>query len=532
MHINGTNPIAVSRSAIFPVLRAPSTPSENAGEAARPHSPGDAVEVSPPPLASSLPASAPAASGRVAPSLPASLLADPAMKTARASLDAAVTRSSRSLLHEADAHPHDLGHLASLPARPLHTADARAREAVISRMLARGPSRPDAALRERVREALSTVPLPVLRTVARAGVVVAVVRGRQTPLESGIIEPLRLPRDFPTAALRRHVGRALRAADDAHGADVAARRAALDAHDAAVGSDVPTPAQTMVRQRLARTLEKAERLHRICANHEMVTRSGGRLRPLRIPLEKGQPPKAVTVADVARLHGARTEHEERVFGHLMRAVNGDRLTRAQDAFDAAGGRSATERPFLSDTPLIVVPDLYFHRVGDAPDEAPVLLDEHDHQSQQQWSEGQVYGQFFPQARRPAVVLRDDQLGENEYGHSTPVHEVGHAYEWAVETLASEAFEPFARARDATWVRLLGEGESRFPSEYAQINPKEMVAESFAEAYGTRPSRLAALDARWSETFQAFLAHAETLGQEKPSWIARWLACVAPSHKHP
>lgn len=409
------------------------------------------------------------------------------------------------------------------------TQETRTRRELIDKMLARGGGRRlEGALRGDVQASLATVPVPVLRTLSRAGVAITVVRPGETPLDAGVVQPRRADADYPAATLRRHVDDAVADADRRYGEPLSQARAALEAHQQAADAGAVSAATDLRARQLADALRKVEKHHRIHAAHAMVGLTNGRVRPLQVALPKGVAWTPVTVREIARLHGAVTDEEEARFCDLMAAINGDRLAAAQDALGQGQDNAPADRPFRSDAALIAAPDLYFHRRDPDPSKPAVILDGHDHRSMRGWDKGVVYGQFFANAARPTVVLRTDQLGENEYGHLTPVHEAGHAYEWAVERLDSDGFAAFESARDDTWVRLLVADSDRFPSVYARVNPREMVAESFAEAFGTRPSRLTDLDPAWADTFQAFLARADHLGAERPSRALGWLVCGGTS----
>ncbi|NDD30015.1 MAG: hypothetical protein EB084_17305 [Proteobacteria bacterium] len=369
------------------------------------------------------------------------------------------------------------------------SSDRVACDAIIGRMLIRGGGAARGAqVCAQVREALSTVPLSILRTVEKVGLGITVLRPDEGLEHAGVLRPMR-EHEFPAAALRRQVDRAVAKADRLYG-------------------DHPL-------------------FHRAHVNTEVMSVTGGRLRPLAFHNHRKGPIIPITARQIARQHGARLPEEEALLARLFVQVNGRQLEQAQAALGSATGDAPEDRPFRPDAAELFVPDLHFHRWRSDTGEAPVLLDEHDARSARDWALGEVSGQYFPRSPRPTVVLRDDCLGQNEFGSNTPVHEMGHAYEAAVARLDPKTFAGFERVRDRTWQRLLLESENRFPSEYAKVNPQEMVAESFADVYGTQPSRLATLDEQWSHVFHGFLAQADTLGRERPSWLRRWVCASMP-----
>ena len=453
---------------------------------------------------------------RPAPPSAGLLEGDPAFVALRRSFLVAIGRQPASSLHLEE------GMLVA-DARPATAARETAESAIrslVDGMLARGGSPPPTdEVRGRVQESLATLPLSVVRAIDRAGTAIRVLRPGETPLEAGLIAPLRPRRDFSAASLRSHFQRAVQDADRVFGADLAEVRKELEAPE---DPSRPPFLRQIEKVRLADRVRKLETWHHRHVMEAAARTSAGRLHPLQVPREQAR--GAVTADDVARLHGATTEDEVRQFVSLFTAINGKRLVAAQEALSPAADQPAADRPFRSDARL-VVPNLYYFRPTAGGDAIP--LNRHDRDSEELWRKGGVLGQFLPNARPGTVCLRADQLGDNVFGHSTPVHEMGHAYEHAVEILAPARWPGLRDERERTWIRLLTAGGSGFPSEYASVSPKEMVAESFAEALGARPSRLAELDPEWSASFDRFLAVADDLAAERPSWVRRWLTAPIP-----
>lgn len=431
--------------------------------------------------------------------------------------------------------------------------DRDARNEVVDRMLERGMGgRPvPEASSEALQDALSVVPLDVLRTVDRNNTRVVVMRDGETPLDVGVVQPLDVGRAFAeTDGLKAVADRAFTAADEKYGsqiADLEARVAA--ARDKAsewgqpngaldptqIGGDpVARDPEVMkldaelVRLRSARNREAFEAI---------LKQSDGRLAGFSVPGAGSGPTSPMmlsmmnngpqSIESIAALHGAHTPEEVREFAEQFKALNGERLTAVQEAFmqglpanappelkEQWSNLPVEQRLFFPGQSDIAVPQIYWHRRDpENAAEKPTVMDGHDYRSILDWQRGSTRGQYWYQGDRNTIVLRESGLGKNADGHSIPIHELGHAYEDAMSQLDPQGFSAWDKERDAAFERLSRSGTGAFPTLYATTNADEMAAESFASRFSDDPGELHRLDPGWAGAFERFLAAAGLLGSQ-------------------
>lgn len=240
---------------------------------------------------------------------------------------------------------------------------------------------------------------------------------------------------------------------------------------------------------------------------------------------------------MADIHGANTPERLQEFEQLMQGLNGERLTaaraeglegmkarveaartpedrqRLQGYLDAAL-KDPTQIPIDHRANNIVVPNLHYVDKDGATSRLPL----HDRVSLNNWGDGGtkaapvvdpktgegsvLNGQYFEDVNR--VLVRDSRVDSD-----TPVHEIGHAIEGAVQRGDPQYyadFEPrlgkaYEDARQGTTV-----------SAYAQASPREYIAEGVAHYYED-PKALNAVDPALYALTRELLTRANQMGNQ-------------------
>lgn len=400
------------------------------------------------------------------------------------------------------------------PPASLGQRDLRAwKEGVADRMLARAAhGRPvSAAVTRRVRADVSLLPAEVVGLLARNGTGIAVLGPHESLTDTGVVRRLDPTRDFSdVAALKARVDEALRMSDAEYATRIEAVEKALAPLQDLVFTETSDMGPFARRDELTRQLNqlRGERVgsfeRRVreltdgrVEEHQVIDLGDDEQSPLATPIAARFP---VSLEALATLHGARTPQERDQIKALVRALNGDRLRAAQDELDGGRDNGADaptddERPFMARESRIVVPALYFVREGGNDQAAPVALSGHDASSIGVWKHALARGQYFGAGNLNTVVVAESELGKRPEGRSVLVHELGHAFEDALQQREPAAYEQYVTARDDSF-RRLGEGLDGFVSEYAASNPNEMAADTFGFLYSGKKSSLDKVDAAW------------------------------------
>lgn len=399
-------------------------------------------------------------------------------------------------------------------------AERKEKDSLVDAMLGRAASNSTLSPKtvQKIRNELSSLPVDVLRAVDRNETRIVVLREGQSLADAGVVAPLDMKAAYgDVQGLKIVVDGALREVEEKYDAKIAGLDAEIARASAAykrsgAEKDYQVMSDLQAKQ-LAANLAKNEAF-----NIEIYERTGGRVE--RHMVLSDDPGNAffggplslteVSLDEMADLHGARTPAEKKEFIELVRALNGERLTAAQQSFKAEYEKfypdvprwetlSETARPFMARDERIAVPAYYYSRADGGSTASPILLSSHDRQAVGYWKSGLVSGQYFYQGDVNTVVVPESRLGKGIDGHSVIRHEMGHAYEDALMQLDPAAGRDACSAINAAFERLGGEDGKGFPSEYASSNPSELFAESLATRYGERPDALKKLDPQWAKT---------------------------------
>lgn len=401
-------------------------------------------------------------------------------------------------------------------------------------------------LRQRVHDALDTLPVDVVRTVARNGARIAIMTEGETPREVGVIKSVDLQQTFgDTAGLRRIADEAFAHADGKYAARIADLQQRLDQARAEVRARIQAHPEQAPKpqglsglfamaqdhdpssldpdvQRLSGELQKA-RLDRAADAWDVILeQSGGRLEPYGANLGSFNPNidaimrmMPSNLETLAQMHGALTPAEQRAFMDQVIAMNGvERIKSAQQSFRTSFEQRNPGHPlpvleleqaaFTAADSDVVLPSYYLVRTT----EKPTVVSGHDFGSLRDWKAGATAGQYWFQDDRKTIVYHEKYLAAAENGDHTTVHEFGHAYEAALR--AHHA--PFYKGFHERWVadfRFDGEHPDahRFPTGYAATNPGEFFAEEFATHFGPQHEVIEHRDPQAAALMQEALAEA-------------------------
>lgn len=441
--------------------------------------------------------------------------------------------------HEVD-HPRNdvvqLSEAGETPARsPLaQVADRREREQLINGMLyTEGPGAPSAQEAEALRNSLGVVDAGTLRLVQQQGLKIGVVSPGEDMYQMGVLREVdinQLQSKLPEH--RAAIDAMDKGLDQKFGPQISALTTQLQ------GLKADDPRRGELEQQLSslrdqRTFELAQSLET----------SGIPARPLLPPLsaKEASNNELVTMATnvtnsplptsaMADIHGATTPERLKEFEQLMVGLNGERLEVARkEGLESLRSRVAAAKPedrerlqgyldaALADPtqiPIdhrahnIVVPNVHYVENG--------RLSKHDKLSLANWGDGKntaaplmdpktgegsvLAGQYFEDVNR--LLVRDSQVKSD-----TPIHEMGHAIEGAVQKADPnfyQGFEPrlmeaYQKALDGTTV-----------SKYAQASPREYIAEGVAHYYED-PKALKATDPALFALTQELIDRASALG---------------------
>ncbi len=249
---------------------------------------------------------------------------------------------------------------------------------------------------------------------------------------------------------------------------------------------------------------------------QAVASTEGRWRVYR---HEGKPSDEITVEEIAREHGFRSETEVAWFVAQVEAANADRLsqarkfsldrTRHESTQKGRKGRKASARleewqadpariTFSHRLNPLLVPD--FHRVEAAGKTFHGTL--HDKQTFDLWQNPQhkLGGQYFGEGDQHLILITPHGL-QNDH---TVIHEIGHALERMAQRNSPEEFPDFmTRLRKAhDGIKPAGRGRSLDPdrgrhhddlgrkqiSDYSRTNHREYLAEGYAH-YIDAPEKL-------------------------------------------
>lgn len=386
------------------------------------------------------------------------------------------------------------------------TAAVRAqKDALVDRMLGRGRAGECVtdAMRRGVRDEMRVLPVDVLKVLDKNGTAVAVLCDTESIADVDVVKDVDLATRYSDAkALRAAAEKAMKAVEGRF----APRIQALEEELSGLGS-AELEAEEMGGRRTEALMQLEER--RDAAMAQAIDDATGGAVELYTPRGQAEDDQVVdldsmlalinptTVNELARLHGAKTPDEVARFTGLVRELNGARLTEAQARYAEESqeplARDVDDRRFYAAEDRILIP-AYHHEQGR-------VLSSHDVHSKDAWDHGGVLGQYWYQPGRNTVVVREEALGQYVL-----LHELGHAYEDAVQDLDGAAYRRFKSQRDAAYERLSEAPYDAF-SEYALRSPPEMVAESFAVTFADDPAALREGDPDWARAFDGFIRDA-------------------------
>lgn len=427
------------------------------------------------------------------------------------------------------------------PSRPASTRpeDVRAwQRTVVDGMLARGAAVTGRALSadqaRRVRDDAMRLPPPVISVLEQARTGVTVIPSGQSPIDVGVEKPYDATAAFTNVgALRETVDAAWAKAEVAHGPAIAR----IDAQLAPL-LDVTSREDRSAEQVVRRDTLLAHRGGLVSKRNfsfyrDVMDQTDGRVEAhqiigsdrdpeLILALEEIASAQPVTLDELAAQHGARTAEERDRIISLVRALNGERLTAAQNRFarlpqdlryhrPPSDGLTETARPFMAQEDGIVVPAIYYQRDSADPSAPPRVFKGRDLLSSSFWHTGAVSGEFITSRDGGMVMLSESHLQTDVGERSTLVHEMGHAFEDAVRRLDAPTHARFVSQRDESfWRNATGKGH--FVSEYAATNPNEMAADTFAYRFSGDAARMQRVDPVWRAQLDGFIADGSRLGE--------------------
>jgi hypothetical protein len=235
-------------------------------------------------------------------------------------------------------------------------------------------------------------------------------------------------------------------------------------------------------------------------------------------------PKGTTV--MAQLVGAKKPEQIREYQALVEAINGPRLEEAR-ADSLARASHAQREQWLKDPgaiPLdlkgysILVPDLAYVPDGTGSFVRTSLLDasvvgawaDASGKAMATGSRGSsINGQYFPSSRR--ILIQSSKVAQNSaQGHAhTPVHELGHAVEDAVQRHDPQFYGRWSARLEAAFQRATSAGTV---SDYAASNSAEYIAEGVGHYYEDA-KLLQSKDPQLFELTRQLLDRAAQLGRQ-------------------
>jgi len=235
--------------------------------------------------------------------------------------------------------------------------------------------------------------------------------------------------------------------------------------------DIPGPAVPYRIPSLAGLLRDKDGLHKLVAQQAM--------------------PKGTNI--MAQLVGATRPEHIREYTALVEAINGARLQEARVESLARATPSQREQwqKDPGQIPLdikgfsLLVPDLAYVPDGQG---GVVRTSLQDASVVSAWSDVQgktlststINGQYFPQSRRILVQSHKVALNPQHRQHAhTPVHELGHAVEDAVQRHDPQFYGRWSARLQAAFSRAQSQGTI---TDYAASNPAEYIAEGVGHYY--------------------------------------------------
>lgn len=374
------------------------------------------------------------------------------------------------------------------------------RQTLIDRLLDRTNGTPEAIAKARA--SLTAVPESALRLLARNGTHIVIVNPGGTPTDAGLVKPFDLGSlDDPSLPIRAQ--EALHRVDRAYAIPLATLEARVDR----LQQESPDDDAQTEPLREARTAH--ERLHRtrdVAARRAVHDATNGRLEPAMTAeaVEMGRLARVspVSLRDLAEGHGASTATERAEYASLVARLNGDRLEGARRAYGVDESRlPIEERSMMAYDAQLLVPAFQYAR--ETPDGEATRMHVHDVESVAAWREGAVRGQYFGRDAINTVLVRADALGPQEGDHDVLLHELGHAYEDARQTMNPLAFASYAEAREAAFVRAQTHPSHPYRGTHAGSAADELGAQTFADAVAHRDASLRKADPTWMKAFDAY-----------------------------
>jgi hypothetical protein len=431
-------------------------------------------------------------------------------------------------------------------------AERREKNALVDEMVGRSSINRSLSPKtmQKLRDDLSVLPVDVLRAINANQTRIVVLREGQSLIDAGVIAPIDMRPEYgDVRALRNVVDESLREVEGKYDAKIAQLDRDIARASAAYkksGSDKDYLAMSELQsRRLATELAKNEAFY-----INVYEKTGGRVEKHMVlsgdPSDTffGRPLSLIEVSldEIADLHGARTPEEKKEFISLIRALNGGRLTAAQDRFKAEYEKfypdvppyetlSETARPFLARDERIVVPSYYYYRSDAGSAKPAALFSTHDFLANNYWKSGLVSGQYFYQGDINTIVVPEKGIGTRKDGRSSVVHEAGHAYQDALMQLDPASGDNACRSVNAAFERMGAEDGKGFPSGYASTNPSELFAESFAVRFGEKPDALRKLNPKWAQSFESITGASSSVAKSSRK-ASRTLVCPYNPYETP
>ncbi|MBM3464675.1 MAG: hypothetical protein FJX76_21470 [Armatimonadetes bacterium] len=373
------------------------------------------------------------------------------------------------------------------------TTTTATRDALIEEMLRLRPAgrQPSQSSLEQARATLRTVPADVLRTLAANGTHVVILQPGQSLLEAGVVHPVDLGRYADAAALGERA-RVARVRVEAHyGPRIADLEARVDAAGMADSEDFQYAQVDLADARAERDALARRAMHEATdglVDPALAEAGGGMFGHMADVMP-------VTLRELAKEAGAQTPEQQREFIDIVQRLNGGRIARAESLYGRAQSGPRQDRRLMAREAGLLVP-AYVYQDGQR-------LSVHDAGAVDAWIEQAARAQYFYPGAVNTVVVRADALGPQEDGHDVLLHELGHAYEDAVATLAPHRFAAYRAERDAAFMRLRDNPDHPYHLDHAGSSPSEMAAETFSDSLRGNTRALRGADPRWMDSFEAY-----------------------------
>jgi hypothetical protein len=208
-------------------------------------------------------------------------------------------------------------------------------------------------------------------------------------------------------------------------------------------------------------------------------------------------PKEYSVEQLAKMHGNKNPEDIKKFKEKVHGLNGGKLKKQQEEKAAQMKKEGKDVKDLDKIPInmidkpVLVPNShkYTNKAGETKEvggDTRRKLQEFDKPVKQGFhaaaNDSNIKGAYFFDDNAKTIVLREEYLTEG-----TPIHEMGHAFEHALERTNPQLFQQHMQMRDALYDKFKKAG-SGFITNYASTMPEEFMAESM-EAYFTNPEEL-------------------------------------------